>query len=155
MYFPAQKQIEDSKLQVLLIDDVQSTGTLLSNIVNQSSYAQFLTQVPCGIAGIEIIKKHVPGLVIVDLHIPGKCGFEVLTWTKENHPQIKTVMISNSLKAEYKLISESLGADYFLDKQTELNKIAEIIKTIATSQNSDDMANKTASEFKNNSKPVD
>ena len=43
-------------------------------------------------------------------------------------------IISNSLKTEYKMIAESLGADYFLDKQKELNLIATIIEAVSSSQ---------------------
>lgn len=135
MPFYIQEPAENKKFQVILIDDAISTGVFVKNILKQSNCIGFIGQAECGIAGMNMIKQHQPGLVIIDLHIPGTSGFDILSWVKEKQPGVKVIMISNSIKAEYKLISESLGADYFLDKQTELSKIEGIIQSITSYYN--------------------
>ena len=130
MRFYLQQEMENKKLQVLLVDDALSTGSILKSIIKECGCADFVGQVQRGLAGVEMIQKFMPDLVIIDLYIPGTSGFDILRWIKETYAKIKVVIISDSLKPEYRLIAESLGADYFLDKQTELNKISEIIETI-------------------------
>ena len=113
----------------------QTLKNLLKNIIKECGCAEYIGHAHRGLTGVGMIQQHSPELVIIDLDIPGTSGFDLLIWVKETFPQTKVVIISNSLKPEYKQISESLGADYFLDKQNELNTIAEIIKTMATSFN--------------------
>ena len=130
MRFYLQEEMRNSKLQVLLIDDALATGSKLKCIIKEVGCADFIGQAQRGLAGVEMIQKFMPGLVIIDLYIPGTNGFDLLRWIKETYSKIKVVIISDSLKPEFKQIAESLGADYFLDKQTELIKIAEIIQAI-------------------------
>ena len=151
MKFFNQKPAAANKLRVILIDDDDFTGSLIKNIVRDCNCAEFIGQAHRGLTGVELMQKHAPDLVIIDLHIPGTSGFDLLIWTKETFSKCKVVIISNSLKPEYKHISESLGADYFLDKQNDLNMISGIIKTISSTFN-DSENEKLLSEIKINNK---
>ena len=136
MNFFNQRSTTVNKMRVILIDDDDSTGNRIKNIIKDCNCAEFIGQAHRGLTGVEMMQRHVPDLVIIDLHIPGTSGFDLLIWTKETFPKSKVIIISNSLKPEYKQISESLGADYFLDKQNELNDISGIIKKMASTFNS-------------------
>jgi len=123
----------NTKLKLLLIDGDSSTGDSIETITKPCDGVHYLGQAYQTLEGINLMQQYVPDLVIIDFHVPGSSGFDLLKWTKENYPKIKVIIISDSLKPEYKEISESLGADYYLDKQRELYKIAVIIQTLAAS----------------------
>ena len=55
---------------------------------------------------------------------------EISDFVKENYPTIKTIIVTNNASSNYKLLCESMGADYFIDKSAEFEKIPFIINSI-------------------------
>ncbi len=123
-----------NKIKVLLIDDDTSTGSILKNSIKNCDSAHFIGQAMSAQNGIDMMIQYQPDFVIIDLHINGSSGFDLLSWIKEQSAKTKVAIISNSLKTEYKMIAESLGADYFLDKQKELILIATIVEAVSITQ---------------------
>ena len=122
-------------LKIFLIDNLTETGNYLKSVIRNCEGVEFIGQSQRGLAGIQIINEHRPDVVIIDLNIPGTNGFDLLSWIKENYPNTKVIMISNTIKVEYRLISESLGADFFIDMQTEMDTLTTVIKSIALFHN--------------------
>jgi DNA-binding NarL/FixJ family response regulator len=91
-----------------------------------------------GLQGVEIVGQagDVPGaqksirelnpdVVILDVHMPGGRGIEVLQSIKKEKPATVVIVFTNS--PEYREKCINLGADFFLDKTTEFDKIPEIL----------------------------
>jgi len=62
--------------------------------------------------------------------MPGINGIEVLKHIKAEYSDIRVVMLTNDTNLEYKQLCMGLGADHFLDKSTEFDRITEIVKSI-------------------------
>jgi len=68
-------------------------------------------------------------LLITDIEMPILDGFSVIKWTKENYPN-KAIIVNSSMSNEgVKQKCESLGVDYFVEKN-QLDKLIEIISSI-------------------------
>lgn len=61
---------------VLIIEDHFATGDVLRTILHRYGYS--VTHVACGEAGIDHIKQHGAGLIILDIGLAGIDGCEVL-----------------------------------------------------------------------------
>ena len=74
-----------------------------------------------------------PTLVIMDLHMPRKDGFEVLKWIR-SQPELKRLVVfilsSSTLQSDFDR-ALSLGADYFYVKPTSLNRLDHITLMMA------------------------
>ncbi|HQW23997.1 MAG TPA: response regulator, partial [Bacteroidia bacterium] len=70
-----------------------------------------------------------PDVIILDIKIPGKSGVEVLPELKTKS-YAKVIMLTNYSDAYYKNLCMKLGAEYFLDKSNEFEKINEILMSI-------------------------
>lgn len=85
-----------------------------------------------GLEALEAVKKFMPGIILLDLIIPGIDGFAVLKQLKEDDEtkKIPVVVISN-LGSEADIKStKALGADeYFIKANTELEKIISFVKS--------------------------
>ena len=48
-----------------------------------------------GNAGIEYIEQYKPDVAILNLVLSGKDGFAVLDYIRDNHPEVRTIVVSN------------------------------------------------------------
>lgn len=68
-----------------------------------------------------------PDVVILDIHMPGGSGFDVLREIKEKLPEINMIVLTNYPTTQYRLKCLELGASQFLDKHKEIIKVPGIL----------------------------
>lgn len=76
------------------------------------------------------IREMVPDVVILDIRLPGKSGVEVLRDLKKEEPSPIVIILTNYPYPQYRKECTEAGADYFLNKSTEFNKIAEVLQSL-------------------------
>ena len=88
-----------------------------------------------GEAGLALIQKEMPDLVLLDLAMPKMNGFEVLKKLKESDAtkNIAVIILSNLGSDEDKKKGMELGAkDYYVKSSTDLSLLTEKINKILT-----------------------
>ena len=86
-----------------------------------------------GEAGLALIQKEIPDLVLLDLTMPKLSGFDVLTALKKEKStnSIPVVILSNLGQDEDKAKGLKLGAvDYYVKSSTDLSELTEKIKKL-------------------------
>lgn len=84
-----------------------------------------------GEAGLELVRKEMPDLLLLDLILPKINGFDVLTALKadEKTKQIPVVILSNLGQNEDKAKGLALGAaDYYIKSSTDLSEITKKVE---------------------------
>ena len=77
--------------KILLIDDDPATRIA----VEQSFAADFeVTSRPCGEGLLEVITQVTPDLLLLDIHLPGQSGLQLLGKVKEKHPTLAVFMLT-------------------------------------------------------------
>src|SRR5579859_1052448 len=75
-----------------------------------------------------------PAIVLLDLKLPGLSGFDVLKWIRQ-HASLKALRVamltSSDLDQEIKLAYE-LGANAYLTKPVDLDRLVEMVKMLRT-----------------------
>lgn len=69
-----------------------------------------------------------PDAVILDLQMKNGNGLEVLEAIKSIHPETIVIVLTNYPYPQYRRKCFAAGADYFLDKSSEFQKIPEILR---------------------------
>lgn len=118
-------------MKVLIVDDSAIVQERLMSIFDDQKEIQIVGQAQNGIEALKFIKQHKPNAVILDIRMPGGNGIEVLRHIKQIDPSIKVIMFTNYPYSQYRKKCLESGADYFLDKSAEFNKIPEIINQLA------------------------
>ncbi len=116
------------KMKILTIDDEPDFGALIKNYFSIRGYEVF-TAVR-GVAGLEILKKEKPGVVFLDLKLPGIDGEEILGQLKNIYPEAKAIIIT-AFKDEgqtKKRLMEAGAYAYFEKPITSFKKLEDVVK---------------------------
>ncbi|MEK7612480.1 MAG: response regulator [Patescibacteria group bacterium] len=122
--------------KVLLVEDDKFLSSLLKNRLEKDGYEIIVAH--DGNEAIEALRNNTPDIILLDLILPGKSGFEVLEELKadpqlQNKVNIPVVVISN------------LGQESDMERGRELGVVDYFVKARISI---DDLANKVGSYIK-------
>jgi two-component system OmpR family response regulator len=113
--------------QVLIVDDSEQIRERLAALLAESSRIRLVGQAGDAHEALTAIESLMPDTVILDIRLPGSSGIEVLRQVKARHPEIQVIMLTNYDHAMYRQQCRQLGADHFLNKTREFEKIVTAI----------------------------
>ncbi|MEM1217658.1 MAG: response regulator [Bacteroidota bacterium] len=104
---------------VLIVEDNPEIRALLSEHLSRT-YEVYLAE--DGIQGIQMAKKLLPDLIITDLMMPGKNGYELCQAIKQDQLTSHIFIIMLTVKSSEESVKKGLqkGADYYLTKPFNL-----------------------------------
>src|SRR5438270_267407 len=115
-----------AKKTIVLIEDEEGTALLLSEYLGSHGYE--ISWAKDGLTGLDLIKKTLPDLVLLDLVTPGINGMDVLLETKSN-PKTKDIPVlvcsGNKLQDLDKWLS--WGAEDYISKPFNLRQMLQKI----------------------------
>lgn len=118
------------KKSVLVVDDLESTRELVGLILQGAGYE--VHHAKDGKTALAAAEKLCPHAVLLDILMPQVDGFTVCKQIKE-HPRlagVKVILFSalNSQADKYR--AEEMGADAFLEKPVEGEKLLDLLKSV-------------------------
>ncbi len=113
--------------EVLIVDDeVNFTLSVLEFLKNElRCYGAYSYE-----EAVEFLSKHPVDLVITDIKLPGKDGFDLLMWLRENQPDTKVIMITAYGSPSVKEKARASGALLYIEKPVDLNQLLRIVKEV-------------------------
>ena len=111
---------------ILIIDDEILTLKNLKRVLSKEGYEVLLAD--SGETGIEIFRKNLPNLVIIDLMLPGIDGVEVLKQIKITDENTVVIMITAYEILEKAVQSMKMGAYDYLLKPFKIDELKTIVK---------------------------
>ena len=113
--------------KLLLIDDDEKLGTLLSDYFRRFEFD--LSVAHDGTTGLEKLAAESPLLVILDVMLPGRDGFEVCREIRQSS-DIPVVMLTARGDVTDRVVGLELGADDYLPKPFEPRELVARIQTV-------------------------
>ncbi len=112
---------------ILVVDDDPEIVSLLSTRLGRRGYK--ISTASDGVKAIEIAKKELPDLVLLDVMMPGKSGWEVARALKQDPvtQNVKIMMVSAIGEKTNELTAPIYGADAHIDKPFEFEKLEKMI----------------------------
>ena len=114
--------------KILIVDDEEIMRGFLFDLLEDSGYE--VTQCTSGEEAIEKVMESNFDLVITDIKMQGKDGYDVLNEVKKIHPDIKVLLMTGYALDEDGSSSISKGADGFILKPFDINSIREITQRL-------------------------
>ncbi len=110
-----------SKHRILIVDDDSEFRRSLKRILQKAGY--HVSSASSGSHASEILNKRVYPLILLDLHMPGKSGMELLSEVREKSPESKVIMMTvDGAVGNYKKAMND-GAFAYLNKPIKMKKI--------------------------------
>lgn len=124
-----ERVIAPQRTVVYLEDDAGNIG-LIGGILAHRPGVQLVTA-PDAATGLELVRKHMPDLVLLDLGLPDRDGGTVLADLKGDPrtAQIPVVVISGAADSQTRVLAD--GAEAFLSKPLEIVEFLEIVDRFA------------------------
>jgi two-component system alkaline phosphatase synthesis response regulator PhoP len=113
--------------RILVVDDDPEIVTMLSARLGKRGYK--ISTASDGHKAIELAKKELPDVVLLDVMMPGKSGWEVARAIKQDPAThaVKIVMVSAIGEKTNEITAPIYGADAHVDKPFEFEHLERVI----------------------------
>ena len=118
---------------VYIVDDSQAVRERLIAIISEVEGITVAGDSGDPNEAVDAIRRLHPDVVILDIRMPGMSGIQALRKIKQGQRAPVVLMLTNYPFGQYRRESAEAGADYFLNKSTEFEKINEILAKIVQS----------------------
>ena len=117
--------------KILIIDDDKNLGDLLTQYLLKNEIEAHVATTPS--KGFELIKKQKPDLLILDVMLPEKDGFEVCREIRAKsaiYGLLPILMLTAHAEVDNRIVGLELGADDYLSKPFEPRELLARIQNI-------------------------
>ncbi|HEY1554600.1 MAG TPA: response regulator [Kofleriaceae bacterium] len=112
---------------ILVVDDDPEIVTMLSSRLQKRGYK--ISTAEDGHRALELAKRERPDLVLLDVMMPGKSGWEVARALKQDPvtQDVKIIMVSAIGEKTNEITAPIYGADAHIDKPFEFEALERVI----------------------------
>jgi CheY-like chemotaxis protein len=135
-------RMDDGVDTVLLVEDNDDDVSLFERAFGRTGFPHLLQTVRSGDEAIAYLSGSgvyadreqypLPALLLLDIKLPRKDGFEVLGWIR-HHPKLaplRVIMLTGSARSEDVNRAYRMGANSYLSKPVDASGFVDILKTL-------------------------
>jgi DNA-binding NarL/FixJ family response regulator len=117
-------------IRVLIVDDHALVRGGIRALVEKIEGMKVIGEAGTGSEALELVKQLKPNLMLLDLTMPEKGGFEVLDHVTKKYPEIKVIVLTVHEAAEYAIRALREKAAGFLPKSAAPTELEQAIQTV-------------------------
>lgn len=118
------------EMKILIVEDAEYIRNHLIEQLSEIPGIEIVGGTGEYFESLRLVADSHPDLAILDIRIENGNGIDILAEITSNYPDIKTVMLTNYPFPQYRKRCMELGANYFLDKSRDFEKLPDIISGI-------------------------
>jgi two-component system NtrC family response regulator/two-component system response regulator HydG len=115
-----------SRGRVVVIDDEVNAAAALEALLREDGYDVARAHDPQ--AGLQLVEKLEPDVVLTDLRMPGMDGIELLAKVKEAHPGTMVILMTAHGTVKTAVRAMKLGAEDYLGKPINLEELQIVLQ---------------------------
>ena len=121
------------KFRILIVDDNDLFRQTLRTTLQEAFPTITIDEEPDGGKALQKVDASFPGLIFMDIRLPGENGLELTKKIKATHPNIIILILTAYDIPEYREAASLCGADRFIAKAS-LNRLGleELVKSYQT-----------------------
>lgn len=117
--------------KLIIVDDSELLRSRIKTLIASVNNVKLVAEASNSVEGLQLIKMYKPDILVLDIRMPGENGLDVLENVKKTYKRMKVLIITNYPNDQYKNIALKFGADYFINKSTEFEKIHVILSKLS------------------------
>jgi DNA-binding NarL/FixJ family response regulator len=119
-------------LQVLIVDDHRMFREGVRSRLEQEPDIQVVGEASSGQEAFALVEQTNPTIVTLDIRLPDTSGIEVARLLRQQHPELKILILSAYDFDQYVEATVRLGIDGYLLKDSPLEKLVQALREIAS-----------------------
>jgi CheY-like chemotaxis protein len=135
----AQNYGEEAARTILLVEDFDDTRLMMKLWLIKNGYR--VVEAETGEEAIDVARKELPDLIIMDVMMPGMNGLDATQRIREYQALRRTPIVAVSAYGthEYRSLAIEAGCDEYVTTPFEPNVLAELIKSLIANRYSADI----------------
>lgn len=118
-------------MKVVILDDSVMVRTRLKDLLADLPDVEVVGEAGDGCTAVSLIQSVNPDVVILDLKMPRGSGFDVLRRIKRDGGRPAVIVLTNyGSLTPYRTACAEAGVDCFLNKTTEIFKVADVLEAL-------------------------
>lgn len=114
-------------VRILVIDDEEAIGNVIKDYLEAQGYEVFWAE--DGLSAIDTARRVNPDLIILDLMLPGKSGFDVCKEIRQVS-DVPVIMLTAKSDEIDRVLGLELGADDYVTKPFSLRELAARVRAV-------------------------
>lgn len=118
-------------ITILLIDDHPVVRTGYRRLLESTSDISVVAEAEDGAEGYQLWQEHKPDVIVLDLNMPGVCGFETIHRIMGNDPTARILVFSmlNNVTMVHRALKA--GAIGFISKQSGIGEMIHAVRQVS------------------------
>lgn len=129
---PDQRQPAMCRTRVLIADDHPLVLAGIRRTLERSEEIEVVGEAASGSQVLAMIERRAPEVVLLDLHMPGVAGTELIAEIRSSHPETKTLILSAAEDRASIDAALSAGASAYIVKSVQPADLSSIIRQVAS-----------------------
>ena len=121
-------------IRIIVVDDHQLVRTGTRRLLEDVPGLEVVCEASSGEEAVELVLKHKPDIVLMDVHMPGIGGLEATRRCMRAHPEVKVVALSMYEDEPYPSRLMDIGAAGYLTKRADISEMLLAIKKAVSGQ---------------------
>jgi DNA-binding NarL/FixJ family response regulator len=124
-------------MKVFVVEDSAAVRERLIEMIREIEDIEVVGEAATYDAAVDGIMNTRPDVAVLDIKLADDhgSGIDVLSQVRKGLPAIKAIVLSNYATPQHMKASADAGAEYFLDKSADFERITEILEHMKSSTN--------------------
>src|SRR5712691_7011102 len=123
----------ETRTKAFIVEDSPSIRERLSGLLGEVKGVSIVGEAATPQAAVEGILRTRPDVVVLDIHLTGGSGIEVLRRVRPEAPGVVFIVLTNHPNPQYRRACMEAGASHFLDKTAEFGNLRQVIARLGIS----------------------
>jgi DNA-binding NarL/FixJ family response regulator len=111
----------------MIVENSEVVRTRLVELIARVPNVTIAALAENGLQAMALFAEHHPDVVVLDIELPGINGLKLLELMKREQPVCLVIVLTTYTFKELRQRCAALGADYFFDKPTEFERVADVL----------------------------
>lgn len=122
------------KIKVIIADDHALIREGLKKLLELEQTIEVVALAVDGKSAIELVDKHQPDIVLLDINMPNMNGIECLKLLKKDYKESKVIMLTIHEDAEYLIETVNMGAEGYVLKDADVSQLIDAINKVVNGE---------------------
>ena len=117
-------------MKILIVDDSRILRKRIIGMISDIPGVEICGEAGSSTEAIKLLNENNPEVIVLDIRMPDGSGIEVLKDIQKQQTSVTTIILTNYPLVQYREKCMELGANYFFDKSSDIDKMADVIKLL-------------------------